>query len=220
MPFLSANGGGEVRKQILVSAIAAMAMGMGAAAASAQTTSNFDGFYIGAHGSYAKVADSGPADIEGGLAGLHAGYNYVRGGLLLGIEGDYDWSDVSYSLNETNGGLTTKLNIDVKYFASIRGRVGWEYQRALFYATAGYGWSEVEGKVSFSGLLNGSQSQTYDINGAVLGGGIEYKFTDAFSARLEGLRYWGHAEDNDDDEGDRDDIETNVIRAGLSYHFR
>jgi outer membrane immunogenic protein len=200
--------------------IAAIAMGAGAATAGAQTTSNFDGFYVGAHGSYAKVADSGPEDIEGGLAGLHVGYNYVRGGLLLGIEGDYDWSDVSYSFSETNSGLTTKLNIDVNYFASIRGRVGWEFGRTLLYGTAGYGWSEVEGKVSFSGLLNGSQSQTYDINGAVLGGGVEYKFSNAFSARLEGLHYWGSAEDNDEDLGDKDDVDTNVIRAGLSYHFK
>jgi outer membrane immunogenic protein len=220
MPFRNTIGGGEVRKQILISAIAAIAMGAGAAATRAQTASSFDGFYVGAHGSYGKVADSGPEDIVGGLFGLHAGYNYVRGGLLFGIEGDYDWSDISYSLNETNGGLTTDISVEAKYFASIRGRIGWEYQRALFYATAGYGWSEVEAKVTFSGLLNGSQSQSYDISGAVLGGGIEYKFTDAFSARLEGLRYWGHAEDNDDDDGDRDDIETNVIRAGLSYHFR
>ena len=176
--------------------------------------SGFDGFYIGAHGSYGKVDNDGGEDIEGGIGGLHAGYNYFSGAMLLGIEGDYDWSDVSYSLSETNSGTTTELSASLNYFATIRARLGWLYgSRTLFYATAGYSWSEIEGKVTISGL--GSASETFDLDGAVLGGGVEYKFSNAFSARLEGLHYWGG-----NDEISDDDAEINVIRAGISYYFK
>jgi outer membrane immunogenic protein len=202
------SGDDTVRKTILISALAAIAAASAASGAGAQ---GFDGFYVGAHGGYGKVDNDGGTDVDGGLGGIHGGYNYVTGAVLFGIEGDYSWSDLSYS--ESASGITAEASIN--YFASLRGRLGWLYSPStLFYATAGYSWSEIEGKVTISGL--GSASQSFDLDGAVLGGGVEYKFSRAFSARLEGLHYWGG---NDDEFGD-DEAQTNVIRAGLSYYFK
>lgn len=190
--------------------MAATAVAFGATAAGAQTVSGFDGFYVGAHGAYGKVDNDGGADVEGGLGGIHGGYNYVNGAALFGIEGDYSWSNLSYS--ETASGVTAEVSVN--YFASLRGRLGWIYgSRTLFYATAGYSWSEIEGKVTISGL--GSASESFDLDGAVLGGGVEYKFSNAFGARLEGLHYWGG-----NDEISDEDAEINIIRAGLSYYFK
>lgn len=209
-------GAGDVRQATLISAVAAIAMGLGVSAASAQTKSGFDGFYIGAHGSYGKVDNSGGEDVEGVLGGIQGGYNYVTGPMVLGIEGDYTWSDVSYERSESIApGVDLKYSASLNYFASVRARLGWLYgSSTLFYATAGYNWSELEVKLSASGL--GSESYTLDLDGAVLGGGVEYKFSNSFSARLEGLHYWGG---NDDELGD-EEAEVNVIRAGISYYFR
>ena len=201
-----------MQNRVLTSVVAAAAT-IAAASASAQTARGFDGFYAGAHGSYGKVDNTGSADIEGGLGGIHAGYNYVAGSLLVGGEADYAWSDVSYSLNDPLGGFGGKLSIDLDNVASVRGRLGLVHQSALFYATAGYAWSDVEVTLSIPGL--GHASTSVDVNGPVAGGGAEYRFSNAFSARIEGLHYWGNNKDILEDE----DLETNIIRAGLTYHL-
>jgi outer membrane immunogenic protein len=198
----------------LISALAAIATAFGASAADAQTVSGFDGFYVGAHGSYGKVDNDGGENVEGFLGGIQGGYNYVTGPVLLGIEGDYTWSDVSYESTENILGVDVNYRGSLNYFASIRARLGYLYgSRTLFYATAGYSWSEIEVKISASGL--GSASDSLDLDGAVLGGGVEYKFANAWSARLEGLHYWG----GNDELGD-EEAEVNVVRAGVSYYFK
>lgn len=204
-----------MRKTTLTLALAMIAMASSASVSSAQTKSGFDGFYVGAHGSYGKVDNDGGADVEGFLGGIQGGYNYVTGPVLLGIEGDYTWSDVSYERTENIANVNVNYNASLNYFASVRARLGWIYSPStLFYATAGYSWSEIEVKISASGL--GSANESLDLGGAVLGGGIEYKFANAWSARLEGLHYWAG---NDDELGD-EEAEVNVIRAGISYYFR
>ena len=203
-----------MRQTALILALAAIAAASGASAGSAQTVSGFDGFYVGAHGGYGKVDNDGGEDVEGGLGGIHGGYNYVNGAFLIGVEGDYTWSDVSYERSENILNVDVDYRGSLNYFASIRARLGWLYDsRTLFYATAGYSWSEIEVKVSASGL--GSASDSLDLDGAVLGGGVEYKFANAWSARLEGLHYWG----GNDEIGD-EEAEIDVIRAGISYYFK
>ena len=199
--------------RLSISAAAAIAIIVGASAANAQTARGFDGFYAGAHGSYGKVDNTGNADVEGGLGGIHAGYNYIAGSILIGGEVDHDWADVSYTQYDPLGGFGGKLSIDLNYLASVRGRLGWVYQSALFYATAGYAWSEVDVTLSIPGL--GQESASVDLEGPVAGGGVEYKFSNAISGRIEGLHYWGGNDDVSADE----DLETNVIRAGLTYHL-
>jgi outer membrane immunogenic protein len=189
--------------------MAAIAVAFAASAAGAQ---GFDGFYVGAHGGYGDVEDS---DLDGGLGGIHGGYNYTAGQFLIGIEADYTWSDISYEETEDVLSVNVTTSASMDYFASIRGRLGWLYgSSTLFYATAGYSWSEIDVKISAAGF--GSAADSVDLNGAVLGGGVEYKFSRSFSARLEGLHYWGG---NDDELGD-DEGETNVIRAGISYYLK
>jgi outer membrane immunogenic protein len=199
----------------LISALAMIAMASSASDASAQDVSGFDGFYVGANAGYGKVDNDGGSDVDGGLGGIHGGYNYIAGQMLIGIEGDYDWSDISLERNENILSVDVNYRASLNYFASVRARLGWLYgSSTLFYATAGYNWSEFEVKVSASGL--GSGGESVDLDGAVVGGGVEYKFSRAFSARLEGLRYWGG---NDEMLGD-ESVETNVVRAGISYYFK
>jgi outer membrane immunogenic protein len=202
------SGGNTIlRKTIAFAAVSAIALALSASASSAQT-SEFSGFYLGIHGAHADFLGSPNFEIDGGAFGLHAGYNHVSGALLLGVEGDYEWSDASYKVSSV--GFSTE--VDVEYFGSIRGRAGWLVSpNALLFATAGYSWSELHATVTFVGF--GTQTKTTDVSGAVVGGGIEYKFLQNFSGRVEGLRYWAY--DSGDKVGEMD-----VIRAGLSYHFK
>lgn len=180
--------------------------------ASAQTASRFDGFYVGAHAGYGKIEDTDDIDFDGGLVGLHAGYNYVHGSLLLGAEADIDWSGIEFSARNSGGSWTKG---QMNYYASVRGRIGWTNGNTLIYATAGYSWNEYEAKFEIPGLMYGKISASID--GPVVGGGVEYMLSQQLSARVEGLHYWQEQGIADDDSIEAD---TNVIRAGLSYHLR
>jgi outer membrane immunogenic protein len=56
---------------------------------------NWTGFYIGAIGGYASEATSDSLRINGGFAGGTLGYNWQSGMLVLGIEADGAWADIS-----------------------------------------------------------------------------------------------------------------------------
>src|SRR3954468_24610810 len=58
---------------------------------------NWTGFYIGAMGGYAAEAANDSLAIKGGFAGGTLGYNLQSGMLVLGIEADGAWADISRS---------------------------------------------------------------------------------------------------------------------------
>jgi outer membrane immunogenic protein len=149
------------------------------------------GLYAGAHTGYGEVYDE-PAgfDVGGGLLGMHLGYNYQIGSTVLGVEGDYTGSWMEDGV------------LDVDYLASIRARAGYAFGNALFYGTLGYAWSDVS-------TLGGS----VDADGLVLGAGLDYKFAQNWSARVEGLQYWLEPENGGGD------FDVGVVRAGISWHF-
>src|SRR4051795_6966700 len=65
---------------------------------------NWSGFYIGAMGGYAAEATSDPLAIKGGFAGGTLGYNWQFGTVVLGLEADGAWADISNSV--TVAGVT------------------------------------------------------------------------------------------------------------------
>jgi outer membrane immunogenic protein len=150
------------------------------------------GFYAGASAGYGEVLDEpGAFDVSGGLLGMHLGYNYQIGSTMLGVEGDYtgSWMEDGF--------------LDVDYLASIRARAGYSFGNALLYGTLGYAWADA---TTFGG--------SGDFDGLVLGGGLEYKFADSWSARVEGLQYW-----LEPSSGALDDLDVGVVRAGLTWHL-
>ena len=73
----------------------------------------------------------------GGLIGFTGGYNYmVAPNLLIGLEGDFDFSGNKNSQLPYYG-FTTNTSIDGILF-TIRGRVGYTFDRALVYITGGF----------------------------------------------------------------------------------
>jgi opacity protein-like surface antigen len=150
------------------------------------------GFYAGASVGYGEVFDEPAAfDVSGGLLGMHLGYNYQLGSAVIGVEGDYTGSWMEDGI------------LDVDYLASIRARAGYSLGNALLYGTLGYAWADAT-------TLGGSG----DFDGLVLGAGLEYKFADNWSARVEGLQYWLKPSS-----GGLDDLDVGVVRAGLTWHL-
>jgi outer membrane immunogenic protein len=139
---------------------------------------------------------------HGGLFGGQIGYNWQTGPVVFGIESDLQWADISGTASATDlccqgiagtsGIYTASSKLD--WFGTVRGRLGFTIgNNALLYGTGGliYGHESVSQSLSFVGppafIYPGSASTTR--TGATVGAGLEYLFTPAFSAKIEGLWY-------------------------------
>ncbi|MGE3528655.1 MAG: outer membrane protein, partial [Methyloceanibacter sp.] len=143
------------------------------------------------------------------IGGVHGGYNWQSGGLLLGVEGDIAFAD----------------NID--YLASVRGRAGWATPNWLFYGTAGVAF--IDTNTSFAVTSPGDGRFGFSVGntdtGFVGGGGIEYKLAENLSLGVEGLYYNFGSDTRNLVTGAnepfvlKDDLDFAVVRGRLTYHF-
>lgn len=155
------------------------------------------------------------SDADGFLGGAHLGYNLQIKNVVFGIEGDYEFGDISGSgkglIEPKSGSLYTGQSVvdapayltaksSLENLASLRGRVGFTSGSLLLYGTGGVAWVDFDGSVTSpdgfahpanpavpneSGTLKFSDSMV----GWVAGGGIEYLLSDGFSIRVEALHY-------------------------------
>jgi outer membrane immunogenic protein len=205
----------SVKALKLVVAVAAFAVS-GSAAQAQSKASLWEGAYIGVHagGDFGKFTfknASGSESISGITGGLHAGYNWQAGSIVYGIEGDADLSGAKKSF--TSPGNSDEVSNN--FLGSLRGRIGFASDAALFYATGGLAFGTI--KDSFrNGAVSGSYSDTR--TGYAIGAGVEYAFSSNMSARIEGLHY-GFKDVFKDQIGTGLKYDANVVRAGLSYKF-
>jgi outer membrane immunogenic protein len=98
----------------------------------------------------------------GFIGGLQWGYNWQLGGLLVGLEGDWNWSNEkdTYATGGspvhgfTNVGLNAPLVIlsnqswsseeKIDWLTTWRARLGWAHDCYLWYITGGVAWAKVE----------------------------------------------------------------------------
>jgi outer membrane immunogenic protein len=169
---------------------------------------SWTGFYIGVNGGYGF--GSGGKDFgspSGGLAGVTAGYNYQIGQLVLGVESDWDWAD----LTKSGVNFVAPYSSRIDDLFTARARAGYAVDRALLYVTGGY--AGAEDKIGLAGF--GSQSDWR--SGGVIGGGLEYAFTNNISAKAEYL--YEPLGDKSFAVGTKSDLNLSLIRAGLNYKF-
>jgi outer membrane immunogenic protein len=159
---------------------------------------NWSGIYVGINGGYGFGTSSwdfsslagGPAstgnfDINGPLVGGTVGVNFQTGQFVFGVEADGDWSDIKGSAGVCNPFTCQTSN---EWLATIRGRIGYAFDRVLIYGTAGGAGGDVKG--AFSGTFLGtpfSISSDSSEFGWTAGGGIEYGITENITARVEYL---------------------------------
>jgi outer membrane immunogenic protein len=142
------------------------------------------GFYVGvnAGAAFDNTDDNDTAFV----GGFQLGYNWqLHSPWVVGIEGDVDFSD------------------GIDYLATIRGRLGYSFDKALLYGTGG---------AAFIGFNDDSFNDNDSQTGYVVGGGLDYKLTQNVSVGVEGLYY--NFDDNHDDNAD-----FWTVRARLNYHF-
>lgn len=162
--------------------------------------------------------NSGSIGLEGFVGGLHAGYNWQSDSLVLGLEGDIEYSDMSGDTDTP----WSKIEQDIDWLGSLRLRAGFAMDRTLIYATGGLAVGEVDMRIS--DIDFGSNDNNETAWGWTIGGGVEYAFTDDLSGRLE----YRYTDLDDTDLGSTTpEIGSSVdfsntfhaVRAGLSWHF-
>ncbi|MFL0585154.1 porin family protein [Sphingomonas sp. ABOLG] len=126
------------------------------------------------------------------------GYDYQRGGLVLGAVGEFGKSEITDSVSafsSTPASYVMTRSID--WEASIRGRVGYTpNNRTLFYGTFGPGYARIDREFSTTNAVNGfSESGKRNHWGITGGGGIEQKVANNVSL---GLEYMYHQYKDDD----------------------
>ena len=183
------------------------------------------GFYAGVHGGLGLGSYTGGGNRLfgsspiGGLGGVTAGYNYQSGQLLVGGELDAGFGSIS-----SNGsfGTGTSGSGTINGLGTLRARVGYVYDRALFYVTGGYAGTVLNGKVAdFGGAPNLVINQGHYLNGFSVGLGLEYAVTTKISVKGEYLfngfnsaPYFSNTRD-----GISSGTNISLLRAGVNYHF-
>lgn len=189
----------------------ALVVSVASPAAAQDMPSPFAGSYIGLHAGHAgsdanftgapyianlpneDVPVSGRNDgfdLDGGLIGVHGGYNAVsQRNILFGFEGD--WSHLD-NKDTVTGGETVLVNgeafvfdhvskLDLNWQATLRARLGYVAGRTLFFGTIGVALLDVDWDETAT-AFDDDAGETYvqkhsgsdTLVGLALGGGIEF----------------------------------------------
>jgi outer membrane immunogenic protein len=171
---------------------------------------NWSGFYFGVHGgggwgskdttavaypfAGATVApDAATVDISGWLAGGQFGGNYQVGMWVFGVEAQASWADLTGNAactsTSTTGGIATALSANcsakVNALGTVAGRLGVAFDRTLIYAKGGAAWTNDKHEHTSSIALLPTFTSNHTRWGWMVGGGLEFGFTDNWSAVIE-----------------------------------
>ena len=119
---------------------------------------------------------------DGFTGGGQIGYNYQFGagsGIVVGIEADAAYTDLGqtrYSFGST--GLLGQFHSDMDFLGTVRGRVGYAFDRFMIYGTGGFAYGDVTTRSRYflaDGVTPAYAGSYSDIDtGYTYGGGIEY----------------------------------------------
>jgi outer membrane immunogenic protein len=194
---------------------------------------NWTGIYVGANAGYG----SGKQDplglfsndfarfnytLSGGMIGGTFGAQIQSGHVVLGLEGDIDWTSMTGSgtgpvvkLGVLLPGIAT-ISSKVSIIDTLRTRIGYAQDNWLFYGTVGVAltndtssFAQTGGFVCNNGVVPCTSKADWHA-GLAAGAGVEYGLTPNLSTKLEYL--WVGA-------GAANTLYENMVRVGLNYRF-
>lgn len=165
---------------------------------------SWSGFYLGVNGGSGWGTSSSSANFSllgtafnlplysqstsGWLGGFQAGYNWQTGNIVLGLEGDYDFTNIQ---GTTACVVVFNCGVKQNWLADFTGRIGVApIDKLLMYVKGGVAWAgdkDTFGNSLTVGAatvaLNASASNTR--TGGLMGTGLEYAFLPHWSAKIE-----------------------------------
>jgi outer membrane immunogenic protein len=161
------------------------------------------------------------------ILGGQMGVNYQINSLVLGIEGDFDWTSGNKASGFVNAGALGSVQAQAhwNWMTTIAGRVGFAVDRSLFYVKGGWGWSRtsVDLETTTGAIICCGWGNTN--SGWLLGGGFEYAFTNNWSAKLEydylNLQHRSFAGPISNINGNVVTFKPNIsmVKVGVNYRF-
>lgn len=171
---------------------------------------NWGGIYIGLNGGGSWVSQgnstftysatgatsSGQSFSNSGfLGGGQIGFNYQAGQAVFGLEADADYLSNKSTVTVTDfGGGNASHAYTTDFLSTVRGRLGFAWDRALIYGTGGLAMAEyqVQRTQNTSGaggldVAGATQTVSNFRLGWAAGAGVEYAFTDSITGRVEYL---------------------------------
>ena len=201
------------------------------------------GWYIGVEGgggwghaedTDATGFDSGRFKVSGGLAGGTVGYNWQINQAVLGLEGDGSWANIKGSTTGTVaavgpcGGAPSNCNSNLQALGTVRGRLGLAYGNFMPFVSGGLAIGSLHGSEGTTLAAGAVGSGTTTVTGWTAGGGVEALLGGAWSLKVEYLfvDLGNHAIFNDTLPAlggavfaERVKLTTNIVRAGINWHF-
>lgn len=180
---------------------------------------SWTGCYIGGHVGYGWGDKSWTDPIiapgfefahtkpDGFVGGGQIGCDYQTGPWVFGIEGQATWTDLSASSPDLLSATGTIATSKIDALGTITGRVGYAFDRSLWYVKGGAAWAR--DKYSGADLIGPLYSASETRWGWTIGGGWEYAFAPNWSFKVE---Y------NFMDFGDKNTTFTNF--AGATFPFQ
>lgn len=111
----------------------------------------------------------------GFVGGGQVGYNFQTGAFVFGVETDIQYADLGGKLNWGSYTWWDNGNSS-QYFGTVRARAGYAIDRTLIFLTGGFAY----GGLNSGGAFGGSNN-----TGWTLGGGVEYAFTNNWTAKIQ-----------------------------------
>jgi outer membrane immunogenic protein len=151
---------------------------------------NWTGLYVGLNGgivwnryNWTNTAGitSGDFNGSGSLFGVTLGYNRQVNNIVFGLEGDWDWS--GSKATATNAACGGTCQTEARWLSTLRGRLGFAWDRTLLYVTGGVAWAKFTPSTvpAVAGLTDYTQA------GWTLGGGVEFAVADRWTVKAEYL---------------------------------
>jgi outer membrane immunogenic protein len=162
---------------------------------------NWSGFYLGGHIGYgwgdASATPTGIVGLligpfdgshDGFLAGGTLGMNYQSGNIVLGLEGEWTWSNIDGSSTAmlvfgVPGAVGTYSN---NWIATVAGRVGVAFDTVLVYGKAGIAWANNDYAVTTINFAPYASTISETETGWLVGLGVEWAFAPNWTMKIEG----------------------------------
>jgi outer membrane immunogenic protein len=192
---------------------------------------NWAGAYLGLNGGYGLGSSQWTLGLlgtdvfntSGFLFGGTAGFNFPISAVLVGLEGDVDWSGLSGSAANcavNASGAVAACQTKSNLLGTARARVGYAFDRTLIYVTGGAAFAPVQ-----TGLSPPSTFDTATKLGWAAGAGVEFAFFGNWSAKAEYLfvdlatASCSTAANCGSATGSSVAFTENVVRGGFNYRF-
>jgi outer membrane immunogenic protein len=225
---------------------------------------NWTGFYVGLNAGYGWGRDTNdlagignnlvsgggfPAsfslDPKGFIGGAQAGYNFQSGAWVIGIEGDFDYANLTASTDIVRVQGVPRFTHDdtvTEWLATLRARVGYTpVDRLLVFGTGGLAVGSVKNTITATttvpnnvpacvaaniGVCFGDSASTVRV-GWTVGGGLEYALSGSWTVKAEYLYYdlgsIGRTIVEPTDPTDflvtNTHVRGNIARLGVNYRF-